>query len=223
LLFTSKDDKEDVVTGLEAGADDYLTKPFNQRDLQARLRVGWRILDLQDGLIRAGEQLRFQATHDALTGIWNRAALLDLLQREIERARRSRSSTGLLMLDLDHFKKINDTYGHLTGDVVLREVALRVTQVVRSYDFVGRYGGEEFLVVLPDCDANNALQSAERIRTAIAAQPILASSTEIPVTVSLGATAAMFSTPSESEKMLATADTALYQAKNAGRNCAVML
>ena len=113
------------------------------------------------GLIRAREELRFQATHAVLTGIWNRRALLDLLQRELERASRNHSSTALLMLDLDHFKEVNDKYGHLAGDAVLREVARRVMQVIRSYDFVGRYGGEEFLVVLPACDRIHAFQSAE--------------------------------------------------------------
>lgn len=222
LLVTAKDDAEDVVTGLEAGADDYLTKPFDRSELRARLRVGRRILTLQKGLIQAREELRFQATHDVLTGIWNRGALLDLLQREIERARRSQSPTGLLMLDLDHFKTVNDTYGHLAGDVVLREVARRISEVVRSYDLVGRYGGEEFLVVLPGCDKDRALQSAERIRSVIAEHPVLAAGAEILVTASIGVTVTTVSTVAEKE-ILAIADTALYQAKSAGRNCTAAL
>jgi two-component system, cell cycle response regulator len=221
LLVTAKDDTEDVVAGLEAGADDYLIKPFERNELRARLRVGRRILLLQAGLIQAREDLRFQATHDALTGIWNRRALLDLLQREIERASRSQASTGLLMLDLDHFKQVNDTHGHLAGDAVLREVSLRITQVIRSYDLVGRHGGKEFLVVLPGCDPQQTLQSAERIRSAVAAQPVLVDHSEIYVTISVGATA---TTSNTSEKqILAIADTALYQAKNAGRNCTALL
>ncbi len=221
LLVTAKDNTDDVVAGLDAGADDYLTKPFERNELRARLRVGKRILTLQDGLIRAREDLRFQATHDALTGIWNRRAVFDLLQRELERATRSLSATGLLMLDLDHFKEVNDTYGHLAGDAVLREAAARVIQVVRSYDLVGRHGGEEFLVVLPGCDSNQVLQSAERVRAIIEATPIIVDRFAIRVTVSVGATSATSGT--SQKELLGIADAALYQAKKAGRNRTVLL
>jgi len=221
LLVTAKDNTDDVVAGLDAGADDYLTKPFERNELRARLRVGKRILTLQDGLIRAREDLRFQATHDALTGIWNRRAVFDLLQRELERATRSLSATGLLMLDLDHFKEVNDTYGHLAGDAVLREAAARVIQVVRSYDLVGRHGGEEFLVVLPGCDSNRVLQSAERVRAIIEATPIIVDRFAIRVTVSVGATSATSGT--SQKELLGIADAALYQAKKAGRNRTVLL
>lgn len=221
LLVTAKDNTDDVVAGLDAGADDYLTKPFERNELRARMRVGKRILTLQDGLIRAREDLRFQATHDALTGIWNRRAVFDLLQRELERATRSMSATGLLMLDLDHFKEVNDTYGHLAGDAVLREAAARVIQVVRSYDLVGRHGGEEFLVVLPGCDSNQVLQSAERVRAIIEATPIIVDRFAIRVTVSVGATSATSGT--SQKELLGIADAALYQAKKAGRNRTVLL
>jgi two-component system cell cycle response regulator len=221
LLVTAKDDTEDVVAGLEAGADDYLSKPFDRNELRARLRVGERILALQDVLMQACEDLHFQATHDVLTGIWKRGAVVDLLQREIERATRSQGSTGLLVLDLDHFKNVNDTHGHPTGDLVLREIAHRIIEAIRSYDVVGRYGGEEFLVVLPGCWHNQLFQAAERIRTAVANEPIRLQSAEIYVTVSIGATTVAPGTTDH--QVLTIADNALYQAKKAGRNCTVVV
>jgi diguanylate cyclase (GGDEF)-like protein len=222
LLVTGKDDKQDVVGGLEAGADDYLTKPFDQNELRARLQVGRRILALQQDLINAREELRIQATHDALTGIWNRGAVLDLMHRELDRAARAETLTAVLMLDLDHFKNINDTHGHLTGDVVLREVAKRIAQSVRPYDLVGRYGGEEFLVVLPSSGITEIEQSANRIRCAIASTPILSASPEVRVTVSIGATLSSAGCRSEKDLLLA-ADKALYQAKDGGRNRVIVL
>ena len=127
LLATAKDAKQDLVRGLEAGADDYLTKPFDRGELKARLRACNRILTLQEGQMQAHEQLRFQATHDGLTGSWNRSEILEKLRRELERGARSNTTTGILMLDIDHFKAVNDTYGHLAGDAVLREVTHRIS------------------------------------------------------------------------------------------------
>jgi diguanylate cyclase (GGDEF)-like protein len=222
LLATSKDEKQDVVQGFEAGADDYLTKPFNRNELRARLRVGRRILTLQKDLIRAREDLRFQATHDVLTGLWNRRALLDLFESELDRASRAQSSTGVLMLDLDHFKQVNDTHGHLVGDAVLTEAVRRMNLAVRSYDVVGRYGGEEFLIVLPDCDSDQIFASAERVRTAIHATPVKVGNLSIPVTISIGAAIAAPNGADE-KAILAVADNALYKAKHAGRNCVIML
>jgi diguanylate cyclase (GGDEF)-like protein len=221
LLATAKDAKQDLVRGLEAGADDYLTKPFDKSELQARLRACNRILTLQDEQIRAGEQLRFQATHDPLTGIWNRGAILETLRHELDRASRSSTSTGLLMLDVDHFKAINDTHGHLTGDAVLKEVTQRVTKAVRSYDSVGRYGGEEFIVVLPGCTRDQIDQGAERVRSAVDNGPILINDAKVSVTISIGAAVTTRGTVSDAE-MLAAADTALYRAKEIGRNRTVL-
>jgi diguanylate cyclase (GGDEF)-like protein len=217
LLVTAKDDKQDLVRGLEAGADDYLSKPFDRNELRARLRTGRRILTLQDEQLKAREKLHLQATHDGLTGTWNRNAILDLLHREYELAARSGNTIGLIMLDVDHFKQVNDTFGHLAGDHVLVEVARRMQEAVRSYDLVGRYGGEEFLVVSPDCDQEQIQTCAERIRSAMAEQPVLALDTGIAVTVSAG-TAVLAPQLNSEKDALAAADNALYRAKSAGRN-----
>ena len=165
LLLTSKVGKEDIVAGMEAGADDYLGKPFDAQELKVRLRAGKRIVDLE-------EALRVQATHDALTGAWNHGAIIDMLEQELARAEREGISTGAVLVDLDHFKRVNDTYGHLTGDAVLREAAQRMTRELRRSDVLGRYGGEEFLVVLPGCEEPDALGLAERLRRCIACDPV---------------------------------------------------
>jgi|HubBroStandDraft_4_1064222.scaffolds.fasta_scaffold07732_2 two-component system cell cycle response regulator len=214
LLVTANDKKQEIVNGLEAGADDYLTKPFDPDELRARLRVGQRMLSLH-------QQLRFQATHDTLTGIWSRGASLDMLRRELERAARTQTSTGVLMLDLDRFKNINDTLGHLSGDGVLKEVVRCIAQTVRAYDVVGRYGGEEFLIVLPGCDRDKIHDTAERIRTTVAGSPVHVAGSEIFATVSIGGAVAPPGKVSARE-ILAHADAALYRAKAAGRNCVAM-
>ena len=217
LLVTAKDDTQDLVRGLEAGADDYLSKPFDRNELRARLRTGRRILTLQAEQLKAREELHLRATHDGLTGTWNRVAILEMLQREFELAARSGTNVGLIMLDVDHFKQVNDQYGHLAGDVVLTEIASRMQHAVRSYDLVGRYGGEEFLVVSPDCDLVQAQMCAERIRASVAEKPVSADGALINVTVSAGV-AVLFSAHNTERQALAAADTALYRAKAEGRN-----
>ena len=220
LLVTGKDGKQDVIQGLEAGADDYLTKPFDLGELRARVWTGKRILSLQRELIQAREDLRFQATHDALTGLWSHGATLDMLGRELDRGHRAHSSTGILMIDLDHFKSVNDTYGHLIGDAVLKEAGRRISQSIRSYDFVGRYGGEEFLAVLSNCSSEDLKIVAERTRRAVAETPILTTAGNVGVTVSIGGIV----TPGGTDDLglLATADAALYDAKRGGRNRVVI-
>jgi two-component system, cell cycle response regulator len=221
LLVTAKDDKQDLVRGLEAGADDYLSKPFDRDELRARLRTGRRILTLQAEQLKAREELQLQATHDGLTGTWNRNAILDLLHREYDLAARSGNTIGVIMLDVDHFKRVNDTYGHLAGDQVLIEAARRMQQAVRSYDLVGRYGGEEFLVVSPDCNKEQIQVCAERIRLAMEEQPVLAYGSTIAITVSAG-TAILAPWLSSEKDALAAADNALYRAKSGGRNQVVI-
>jgi diguanylate cyclase (GGDEF)-like protein len=188
-----------------------------QNEILIRKRTEEYLAEARDEAILARDELQFQANHDSLTGLWNRRAILDLLNREMERSRRSQHLIGLLMLDVDHFKKINDTLGHPVGDVVLRGLAARIGHSVRSYDSVGRYGGEEFLVILPDSNETQTLQSAERIRAMIAEGAFLADGSEIEVTISIGATVLSPSTVSAME-ILAIADSALYVAKSKGRN-----
>ena len=207
------------MAGLEAGADDYLTKPWDPAELNARLRVGQRILQLEDRLVEARETMRFKATHDPLTSLFNRGVIVDLLARELTRTRREKGCTVVMLGDLDHFKEVNDSYGHIAGDEVLREVARRLLSSARSYDFVGRYGGEEFLIVLNNCDCSQAVARAEEVRIGIASRPIQTSRGPLSVTMSLGVLASQEWDLVLVEQMLNETDRALYRAKADGRNC----
>ena len=218
VLLTARTDSGDRVEGIDAGADDYLTKPFNAAELRARLRAGQRILALQEQLVAAREALRQEATHDSLTGLLNRHAILGLLQIELDRSAREQGSLALLMADLDHFKLVNDYHGHLAGDAVLRESAERMRSSIRSYDSLGRYGGEEFLVVLPGCDGAGAFAQADRIRQAIATTPFPLENERLTVTCSIGLTCLSGGAYRDTDALIGQADLALYAAKANGRN-----
>jgi two-component system cell cycle response regulator len=218
LLLTARSQRDDLVRGLESGADDYLTKPFDSQELRARIHVGKRILDLQDNLIASREKLLYQATHDALTGISNRGVSLDALRRERFRQIREGSSFAIILLDIDHFKYVNDTYGHLAGDAVLTEAAQRIKNCIRPYDTLGRYGGEEFLVVLPTADPSGAMTVAQRIRESFEVGSMSHEGKEIAITVSLGVAVSEAANPFDAETLLNLADRALYRAKQTGRN-----
>jgi two-component system, cell cycle response regulator len=220
LLLSAKESKHDVVIGLEAGADDYLTKPFDVNELRARVRAGKRILELQGELVKAHTELQFEAAHDHLTDLWNRGAIMDLLLRETQRTVRIGEPLGVIMADLDHFKRINDSHGHQIGDTVLREVAQRLLQSVRNYDYVGRYGGEEFLIVLTACVPSDLIVTAERMRTYVSEKPVDTEAGSIPVTISIGLATQDVAGPgvATAEELVRAADNALYAAKANGRN-----
>jgi two-component system, cell cycle response regulator len=203
---------------LQSGADDYLIKPFNTDELKARLRTGERILHLEDRLVEAREEMRFKATHDHLTSLWNRGVIMDLLARELTRSQRENVCTALLLADLDHFKSINDRYGHLVADQVLREVARRLLSSVRSYDFVGRYGGEEFLIVLNNCRPDSALARAEQIRKCICTRPVQTDAGPLQITMSSGLLRSTDWGRRPAEDLIHKADCALYAAKTEGHN-----
>ncbi len=219
LLLTSRHEKEDLIVGMESGADDYLVKPFDGNELKVRLGPGRRIIDLQAELLQAQEALRVQATRDSLTQLWNRRAIYDILLKELSRCQREGVPLGLVIGDLDRFKTINDTYGHNTGDAVLVEVSSRMLHSVRPYDSVGRYGGEEFLLILPRCGKEETIAAAERMRAQVNREPIQVGSDTLNVSSSFGATTLE---PGQAiagaEALIGAADRALYKAKQQGRD-----
>jgi diguanylate cyclase (GGDEF)-like protein len=218
LLLTARTQKQDLVAGMESGADDYITKPFDAQELKVRLRAGRRILDLQAELVAAREVLREQATHDPLTCLWNRSSIMDILTRELAKAEREASSVGVIMADLDHFKEINDTFGHLAGDAVLCEAAKRMQASMRSYDAVGRYGGDEFLIVLPGSTNSTAVHLAERLRSALSREPVRLAESSVAFTISLGVSKSIPGEGMSPELVIRAADEALYRSKELGRN-----
>lgn len=217
LLLTSKGQKEDILEGLDAGADDYLKKPFDAQELRARLHAGSRVLDLERRLKCALETAEYRATHDFLSGVYNRVAIMELLSREASRCARAGEKMSVLMVDVDHFKTINDTYGHLAGDQVIKQLMVRMSLALRPYDSVGRFGGEEFLVLTPNCALSEAMGVAERLRLSIATDNIVTTESAIPVTVSVGVSTIQEGA-TDMNLALQAADQALYEAKHRGRN-----
>jgi diguanylate cyclase (GGDEF)-like protein len=209
ILLTGKSAKADLLAGLEAGADDYLTKPFDLQELAVRMRIGKRIVSMQ-------HELRLRATRDPLTGALNRGAVCDVLGAALRRAAETREPISTLLIDIDHFKHINDEHGHPAGDEVLREVVRRLGKELRAGDRIGRYGGEEFVVVLPGCDAGAALTVAERLRCAMAGERFAWASGSLAVTASFGVST--WNEGDSLESLLTRADQGLYEAKRSGRN-----
>jgi len=218
ILLTTKGQKEDIIAGMEAGADDYITKPFDSGELHVRLRAAKRMLDLESQLLAAQEALRDEALHDSLTGLWNRPAILEILQKELSRSARQNVCVGLILADIDHFKSINDNFGHKTGDTVLQRVAQIMHSNLRSYDSIGRYGGEEFLIVMPGCDPHDAAGRAEAIRAHVSNTRIMLQRRTISLSVSMGVTASREYEAPDTDTLIQAADMAMYEAKRAGRN-----
>ena len=222
VLLTGKDAKEDVIAGLGAGADDYLTKPFNQAELIARLNTGRRFLELEQSLRQANEKIRILSITDPLTGCFNRGYMNECLVREVKRSRRYERPLSVVLCDIDHFKTVNDTFGHQAGDQVLINVVQSINEVIRSdVDWLARYGGEEFLLVLPETDAKSAILLAERIREQIYEKPTRTNGAEIGITASFGVGGIDIGIQDNricSETMIAMADKYLYVAKQEGKN-----
>jgi two-component system, cell cycle response regulator len=219
ILLTSLAEKESLVAGLEAGANDYVRKPYDPDELRARVEVGRRFVELHGQLAEARRALEFQARTDALTGVLNRGATLLALEQEMQRATRDGAPLGLGMLDVDRFKRVNDVHGHATGDAVLREVVKRSLSVLRPYDLCGRFGGEEFLFLVPGAGEAELTGVLDRVHDVVGASPIVVGSVELVVTVSLGGAVRG---QESADSLIARADEALYVAKKRGRDRVVL-
>lgn len=220
IMVTAKKDKMDMLTGFEKGADDYIVKPFNFQEMKARVRSGERIIKLEKRLRSAYDKLYKVATLDPLTGVLNRGAILELFEKEVKRGRRIGQPVGFIICDLDDFKKVNDTYGHLVGDDVLCEVCEIIAASLRNYDAVGRYGGEEFVMVLPGLNTAESAEVAERIRSSIASNPLHIKSINLNVTASFGVCSTLPNEidPPSITQIIDSADKSLYQSKSSGKN-----
>jgi len=228
IFLTGKADIDNVVEGLEAGADDYVTKPFNKKELISRINVGARYVQLQQKLREAYKELHLLSITDGLTRILNRRALLERLEEELHRASRENAFFCLIMLDIDHFKRVNDKYGHQAGDKVLVEVVKRVKSMLRPYDIIGRYGGEEFLVGILGEDREIGLKKAEDFRRCVEEKEFEYNDKKLKISISLGISYQKIGDtkndiPQLLDDLTKKADEALYKAKETGRNKVVCL
>ena len=220
ILLTAKNGRDEIVEGLNLGADDFVAKPFQREELVARMGVGARILDLEERLSALVAREEALAVLDILTGLPNRRGLYERAQAELSRAKREKGSVSVIMMDLDHFKEINDRFGHAVGDEALRRVAKVLQENRRDYDFTGRWGGEEFLVILPGASLAQAGLVAERLRSAIQSIELtVGGQGTVNLRASFGAAAACPATSSVGlDELLERADDAMYRAKRDGRN-----
>jgi diguanylate cyclase (GGDEF)-like protein len=219
ILLSAKDRKQDIIAGLSSGADDYMTKPVNFLELKARLQTGRRIVDLEDKLLLVQNQLKDIASRDSLTKLWNRNEIARFLREELERGQREQKPVGVIMLDIDHFKKINDFYGHHIGDRAILFIVSKLKRKVRKSDKVGRYGGDEIIVILPNCGTHEIIKVAERLRAAVARRGVKIEADTIPLTISIGCASSERSSLPTAERLIKQSDEALLKAKTRGRNC----
>jgi diguanylate cyclase (GGDEF)-like protein len=216
ILLTGRDQQGDIITGLSAGADDYVTKPFSFLELKVRIQNGERIIKVEDNQIEL-------ASYDSLTKVWNRKKILDFFKEELGRGRRENQATGLIIADVDRFKNVNDSYGHFIGDEVLLEVASRLRQCIRGYDKLGRYGGDELIVVLPNCGLTHVKTVSERLCISISEKKIRTKKGLLDITISLGGTSSDISPEASADELIQASDRALYAAKKRGRNKAIII
>ena len=218
IILTGHETAKVKVKGFEQGASDYITKPFDTGEFLARINVHIKIKRLQDELRRKNRQLEELSNTDSLTGLFNRRYLMQTLQSELDRTRRHNHPMSLLMIDIDHFKQVNDRYGHQKGDEVLAQVAHCLKEGLRGYDLVARYGGEEFCMVLPETEQEGGLAMAERLRRSIKGLTFEAAGKTFSVSASFGLACYPASSKGGIDDLMRLADEALYQAKSAGRD-----
>ena len=224
ILLTSRDSSSDLIQGLEAGADDYMTKPINLMELRARLKTAQRIIELEDNLIKVRKMLSRLASTDSLTGVWNRRKFMRYLKEEFNRAQREGRSLGVLMVDMDNFKEINDRYGHPAGDLLLRQLAQLIRHNLRNYDRIARYGGDEFILLLPGSDNRGTQTVADRLLHLVRQKKFrTGTGMTTALNLSIGGTATGSARDLDPKSAVRTADRALYQAKKAGRGRAVVI
>ncbi|OIP64944.1 MAG: diguanylate cyclase response regulator [Nitrospirae bacterium CG_4_9_14_3_um_filter_53_35] len=218
IMLTAEEEQEKKNLGLQQGASDYLTKPFDDFELLARVRLHLKLKLLQDELLEANKRLTTLSITDALTQIYNRRHLMKMMLNEISRAKRYRTELSFLLMDIDNFKALNDTYGHQAGDQILMDICIRIGKTIRSTDMLARYGGEEFAVLLPQVSLTGAENVAEKIRKEVAGKPFQINEDKINVTLSCGISCFLENKTDTIDTVIMEADRALYESKKSGKN-----